>query len=270
MGTFKRPEFGEPDYQTILYEKADGVATITLNRPDRLNSFSRPMGVEFKHVWERIRWDDDVSVVVLRAAGDRAFSTGADVKEGGWADPTMSPFDWDDPGASLGPKQNLVWKPFICAVHGMAAAGAFYWLNEADIVICSDDAQFFDPHVTYGMVSAVEPAGLLGRIPYGEIMRMVLLGNDERIGAETALRIGLVSEITPRDALWSRAHEMARIIAQKPLVALQGTVKGVWEARDLPPSAAAKITLYYPQMGNSVAQQGLERGAVPKSKWKLR
>lgn len=270
MGIRKRPEFGEPDYETILYETSEGVATITLNRPDRLNSFSRTMGDEFKHVYQRVLWDDEVSVIVLRAAGDRAFSTGADVKEGGWADHSISPFDWDDPGASLGPKQNHVWKPFICAVHGMAAAGAFYWLNEADIVICSDDAQFFDPHVNFGMVAAVEPAGLLGRIPYGEIMRMALLGNEERIGAETALRIGLVSEITTREALWPRAQELARIVAQKPRVALQGTVKAVWEARDMPPSAAAKITLYYPQMGNRVAQEGLERSSVPKSKWTLR
>jgi len=270
VGVLKRPEFGQPDYETFLYEVRDRVATITLNRPDRLNSFSRPMGAEFKHVWERIRWDDEVRAVVLRASGDRAFSTGADVKEGGWADPSLRPFDWDDPGASLGPKQNLLWKPFICAVQGMAAGGAFYWLNEADIVICSEEAQFFDPHITYGMVSAVEPSGLLGRIPYGEIMRMVLLGNDERICSETALRIGLVSEITSRERLWERAHELASKIAEKPLVALQGTVKAVWEARDLPPSVAAKLTLSYPQMGNAIAQAGMERSSVPKAKWQLR
>jgi len=270
LGNFKRPEFGPADYETFLYDTENGVATITLNRPDRLNSFSRPMGVEFKHVWERIKWDGNVSVVVVRAAGDRAFCTGADVKEGGWADPTLSPFDWDDPGESLGPKQNKMWKPMICAVHGMCAAGAFYWLNEADIIICSEEAQFFDPHVTYGMVAAVEPTGLLGRIPYGEIMRMVLLGNDERICAQTALRIGLVSEITTREALWLRAQELAAIIAQKPLVALQGTVKSVWESRDLPPSIATKLSLNYPQIGNRVAQEGLERSAVPKAKWTLR
>lgn len=271
MGTFQRPRFDAPNYETLIYETSDdGVATITLNRPERMNSFNRPMGVEFKDVWKRVKWDDHVRAVVLRASGDRAFSTGADVKEGGWADATVGPFDADDPGESLGPKQNLVWKPMICAVQGMAAAGAFYWLNEADIVICSAAAQFFDPHVTFGLVAAVEPIGLLGRIPVGEIMRMALLGNDERIGAETALRIGLVSEITTPEALWARARELAATIAAKPAAAVQGTVKAIWEAADLPRSAAVRRALSYTQIGNPVARGEIDRWAMPKSRWVLR
>lgn len=271
MGIFVRPDLGSPNYETFLYETSEnGVATITLNRPDRLNSFSRAMGTEFRNVWERIKWDDAIRAVVLRASGDRAFSTGADVKDGGWADPTVGPFDADDPGESLGPKQNALWKPVICAVHGMAAAGAFYWINESDIVICSEDAQFFDPHVTFGMVSAVEPTGLLGRIPLGDIMRMALLGNDERIGAETALRIGLVTEVTSRETLWSRAHELASIIAAKPAAAIQGTVKAIWQARDLPQSVAVRQALAYTQIGNPLAQAEVDRWSAPKARWTLR
>ncbi len=85
------------------------------------------------------------------------------------------------------------------AVHGMAAGGAFYWLNEADIVVCSADATFFDPHLKLGKLSSVEPIGALGRIPYQEISRMVLMADEERISAETALRISLVTEITTED-----------------------------------------------------------------------
>lgn len=268
MGIAERPATGDVAYETILYEVADdGVATITLNRPERLNAFSRPMGKEFKDVWARIKWDDRVRAVVLRAVGDRAFSTGADVKEGGWADKSVGPFDQEDPGPSLGPKQNQVWKPVVCAVQGMCAGGAFYWLNEADIIICSEGAQFFDPHVTFGMVCAVEPTGLLGRIPLGEIMRMILLGNDERISAETALRISLVTEVTPRDQLWDRAHQLAAIIAAKPAAAIQGSVKAVWEARDLPPTLAVKMALTYTQLGNPLGQAEIDRWAVPKAKW---
>ena len=97
----------------------------------------------------------------------------------------------------------------VCAVQGICTAGAFYFVNEADIVICSPEATFFDSHVTYGMVSALEPVGLMRRIGLGETLRMALLGNDERVGAETALRIGLVTEIVARAALWDRAHEIA-------------------------------------------------------------
>jgi enoyl-CoA hydratase/carnithine racemase len=255
-------------YETILFDTSDdGIATITLNRPDRLNAFNHLMGAEIRDVWHRVRRDDKVRVVILRAAGDRAFSSGVDVKEGGWADKSLGPFDWEDPGPSLGPKQNQVWKPMICAVHGIAAGGAFYWLNEADIIICSEDAQFFDPHVTFGLVSAVEPTGMLGRIPLGEIMRMVLLGNDERMSAQTALRISLVSEITSRDKLWDRAHQLAAIIASKPSAAIQGSVKAVWEARDLPPSVAVKMALTYCQLGNPLGEAEVDRWSVPAAKW---
>src|SRR3546814_14110778 len=71
----------------------------------------------------------------------------------------------EDPGNTLGPKSVNCWKPVIAAVHGMAAGGAFYWLNESDIIICSEDATFFDPHVTYGMTSALEPIGMTYHMP---------------------------------------------------------------------------------------------------------
>lgn len=260
-----------PDLETLLYETTDdGVATITLNRPDVLNAFNHQMGADFRAVWGEVKTDKAVKAVVLRASGDRAFSTGADVKAGGWADPTLSPFDQIDPGPSLGPKQNDVWKPIVCAIQGMCAAGAFYWVNEADVVICSEEATFFDPHVTYGMVCAVEPTGLLGRIPMGEIMRMILLGNDERIGAQTALRMSLVTEVTPRDRLWERAHQLAASMASKPSAAIQGTVRAMWEARDLPQTLAVKNALKYTQLGNKHGQAEIDRWNMPKAKWVLR
>jgi len=259
------------DYETMIYEtSSDGVATITLNRPDRLNAFNHAMGLEFIAIWRQIREDQSVRSIVLRAAGERAFSTGADVKDGGWVRSDLPIFDQTDPGPSLGPKQNAVWKPVVCAIHGLCAGGAFYWVNESDIVICSDDAQFFDPHVHFGMVSAVEPAGLIGRIHYGEIMRMVLLGNHERITAETALRIGLVTEITRRDQLWERAHELAAIIALKPAAAIQGSVRAFWESRDLPPSLAVKNAFKYPQLGNAFGRAEIDRATAPKAIWRAR
>jgi enoyl-CoA hydratase/carnithine racemase len=138
------------DYQTVLFELADHVATITLNRPEVLNSFDQRMLDEFADIWRRCRLEDDIRVVVLRAAGERAFSTGVDRKAGRFRHP--NPWSADDPGFFLGAKQNRVWKPLICAVHGMCAGGAFYWVNESDVVICSSDATFFDPHTSYGML----------------------------------------------------------------------------------------------------------------------
>jgi enoyl-CoA hydratase/carnithine racemase len=256
-------------YQTLrITIGADKVATVTIDRPDALNSFTFPMMHEFARLWPELQHNDQVNAIVLRAAAGRAFSTGADVKA---ADTEAlvdlrRPFEQRDPGEYLGCKSNRCWKPLIGAVHGLCCAGAFYWINECDFVLCSDDAQFFDPHVSYGLVAAVEPIGLSYRIPYGEVMRMVLLGNDERICAQTALRIGLVTEIVEgHEALWRRSHELAAKIANKPTVAVQGSVRAIWESQDVPRSAALIQALKYPMLGNSLAQPMVNRDALLKS-----
>ncbi|HEX3829088.1 MAG TPA: enoyl-CoA hydratase/isomerase family protein [Sporichthyaceae bacterium] len=256
------------DLKTVLYEVTDHVATITLNRPEAMNSFNQAMLADFELIWPTVKSDEDVHVVVLRAAGDRAFCTGVDVKEGIDRDPNV----WSqiDPGEKLSPKLNQVWKPVVCAVHGMAAGGAFYWINEADIVICSDDATFFDPHVSYGLTAALEPIGLARRIPLGETLRIALLGLDERLSPARAMQIGLVSEVLPRAELWSRADEIARIIAAKPAAAIQGTVRAIWESLDSTRTQALRTGLSYTQLGNPIGQAQVDRATTPRPKWTLR
>jgi enoyl-CoA hydratase/carnithine racemase len=247
-------------FETVLFEVgADHVATVTLNRPDVLNCFDQRMLDEFARIWRICRHEDDIHVVVLRAAGDKAFSTGVDRKLGRFRHP--NPLSEDDPGFWLGAKQNRVWKPLIVAVHGMCAGGAFYWLNECDVAICSDDAMFFDPHTTYGMASALEPAALLRRIPFGEVMRMALFGNDERISAARALQIGLVSEVVTRDQLWDRADVLAKRLADKPPLAVQGTVKAVWDSLSMSIEAIRSIPLIYTQLINPKTKTEFDPGA---------
>ncbi len=248
-------------YEKVIYETADDhVATITLNRPEVLNAFDRQMCEELQDVWHRVKTDPSVHAVVLRAAGDRAFCSGLDTSK-----PYGQPDDiWnhEDPGRSLSPKWLQVWKPVVCAVQGICTAGAFYFLNESDIIICSDDATFFDSHVTYGLVSALEPVGLMRRIGLGETLRMALSGNDERVTAQTALRIGIVTEVVTREALWGRAHEIAAGIARKPTAATQGTVRAIWESLDRPYRAAMEQGLIYTRIGNPIGSAEVaERGA---------
>jgi enoyl-CoA hydratase/carnithine racemase len=246
-------------YDTIGYEtSADRVATITLARPEVLNAFDRQMCEEIRHAWADIKADPGVHAVVLRAAGERAFCVGLDVNK-----PFGQPDDvWNhvDPGELLSPKWQKVWKPVVCAVQGMCTAGAFYFVNEADIVICSEDATFFDSHVTGGMVSALEPVGLMRRIGLGETLRVALMGNDERISAATALRIGLVTEVVDRTALWARAHELAALIAAKPSSATQGTVRAIWESLDRPYRAAMEQGLIYTRLGNPIGMAEVAEG----------
>ncbi len=245
-------------YSTIRYETTpDRVATITLDRPDALNVFDRAMCEEIRSAWQRIKGDPAVNAVVLRAAGDRAFCAGLDIKKS-YGQPDDI-WNHEDPGELLSPKWQKVWKPVVCAVQGICTAGAFYFLNESDVVICSKDATFFDSHVTYGMVSALEPVGLMRRIGLGETLRIALSGNDERVSAETALRIGLVSEVVERAALWTRAHEIAAGIASKPSAATQGTVRAIWESLDRPYRAAMEQGLLYTRLGNPIGMAEVKR-----------
>jgi enoyl-CoA hydratase/carnithine racemase len=168
----------------------------------------------------------------------------------------------------MGPKSNEVWKPVVCAIHGMCAGGAFYWVNESDIVISSDDATFFDPHLNRGMVSALEPAGLLRRIPIGEVMRWALMGLDERMSAERAFQIGLVSEVVPENRLWGRAEQLAGKIAAKPPSAVQGTVKAIWESSELTRRQAQMVGLNYTTIGNPLSREAFEAGKPVE--WELR
>ena len=249
--------------ETVLFESgSDHVATITLNRPTALNSFNHQMVEEFAQLWQHIRCNEQIHAVVLRAAPGRAFSTGVDIKDPSFPDPHPNPWVHADPGEKLSPKANQCWKPVVAAVHGMCAGGAFYWINESDIVICSEDAQFFEPHVTYGMTAALEPIGMTYRMPLGDILRMALLGNDERISAATALRLGLVTEIVPNAQLWERAHTLAAQIAAKPAAAVQGTVRAIWESLEMPRSMALQAALKYTQIGNPLGMPQVDRASL--------
>ncbi|MDT5331530.1 MAG: hypothetical protein QOF31_2827 [Mycobacterium sp.] len=246
---------------------ASHVATITLNRPDSLNSFNRTMCEEMAEAWRIVKLDESVHAVVLRAAGSRAFSAGLDIKS-----PYEQPenvWNHQDPGEALSPKWQKMWKPVVCAVQGICTAGAFYFVNESDVVICSEDATFFDSHVSAGLVCALEPIGLMRRVGLGETLRIALMGNDERVGADTALRIGLVSEVVSPDRLWARAHEIAAAIAAKPPSATQGTVKAIWESLDKPYRAALEQNLIYTRLGNPLGQAELAAhgNGAPAKPW---
>jgi enoyl-CoA hydratase/carnithine racemase len=240
------------EFEAITFGVTDHIATITLDRPDQLNSFNDAMAEEIGSVWATIREDDDIHVAVLQANGERAFCTGVDIKGGATWFYRQNVWNMFDPGVTLSPKfHHKVWKPVIVAVHGMCAGGAQYFLNEADIIICSDDAEFFDPHANGGIVSALEPIGMVARgVPVGDVLRWALMGTEERITAATALRLGLVTEVVPRDALRTRARDIAASIAARNPKAIQGTVRAIWESLDLTRTAAIQNGLSYTHIGN--------------------
>jgi len=272
------------DFDTLLYEERDGVAWVTLNRPDRLNAFNSLMQRELHNLWRGLRRHDDVRCIVLTGAGDKAFCTGIDRMEqmGDAADDTTdpdvvgsgsTPFMFNDPGDNLGPKSSDLWKPVIAAVNGMACGGAFYMLGEVEFIIAADHATFFDPHVTYGMTAAFEPIHMSGIMPFGEIMRLSLLGNYERLSAQRAYEIGLVSEVAPKEELHERTAWAANAIASQPALAIEGTVRAIWAARELGQRQALRLGYAYVGLGtdqNSIAegQKLFESGT--RIDWRLR
>jgi len=158
------------------------------------------------------------------------------------------------------------------AVHGIAAGGAFYLINESDIVICSEDATFFDPHVTYGMVAGFESMHLLQKLPLGETMRLVLLGAHERMSSARAHQLGLVSEVVPREELLERAMWVARAIASAPTYAIQGTVRAVWLAHELSRRDAMAQVSNFVSLGTQY--ENIESGQATfqgeRIEWRLR
>lgn len=255
-------DFDTTSFTTLRVEQRGPVAWIWLNRPDRYNAFDKVMCDELSGLWRTLREVDSVKAVVLSATGDKAFCTGIDrdfVPAEGGVEYTFSPFKYDDPGQFLGPKANEFWKPVVCAVNGMACGGAFYFLGEVDIIISADHATFFDPHVTYGMPAVYEPLLMLHRgMPFGEILRMSLLGNHERMSAARALEIGLVSEVCPTAELEERAAWLADTIASAPAGPMQATLRTLWAGRELSRRQALDLGNTFLHLG--MTKESLDEG----------
>ncbi|MBV8161377.1 MAG: enoyl-CoA hydratase/isomerase family protein [Acidimicrobiia bacterium] len=269
------------DYETILYEEKDGVAWVTLNRPDVHNAFNARMQRELRETWRSLRGNDEVRCIVLTGAGEKAFCTGIDRSEamGGERPDDLTigsgstPFMFDDPGENIGPKSNDLWKPVIAAVNGMACGGAFYMLGEVEFIIAAEHATFFDPHVTYGMTAAFEPIHMLQKMPFSEIMRLSLLGNHERMSAQRAFQIGLVSEVVSVAALHETAAWAAGAIASAPALAVQGTLRAIWTGLELTRTQALEQAYGYIAMGtnqDSIAEGQAFFASGRRIDWRLR
>lgn len=278
-------------YETIKFDVADKVATITLNRPEVLNAINAQMQYDLKAAWERVRRDDGINAVVLTGAGEKAFCTGADrtvmsqvgkgeVHEAD--DPATASMRGDvvpgSPGhestleINVPPKAAGCWKPVISAVNGIACGGAFYLLGESDIIVAAEHATFFDPHVTFGMVSGYESMHMLQRMPIGEVLRMQLMGSHERLSAQRAHQVGLVSEVVPAADLEEAAHHVARTIASQSPNAVQGTLRAVWAARDMPRSVALPLSSHFIGMANLAdwAEGQAKFAGGKRAEWRLR
>jgi enoyl-CoA hydratase/carnithine racemase len=212
----------------VLVEQEGHIALVTLNDPDTLNALSTEMMQELRRVWPLLDADPKCRVVVVTGAGERGFCSGLRAQN-----IDTDPKDRPSVYPRFTPRQCGLWKPVIVAVNGTCASGGLHFLSHAEIVIASENARFLDTHVTAGQVSGLEATCLARRIPLEVVLRMVVLGKSERIDAQKALQIGLVSEVLPQDQLLDRALELARTAAANSPRAIRHSLEALWQGLDM-------------------------------------
>jgi enoyl-CoA hydratase len=220
------------DYEHLKVERHGYVGWLINNRPDQLNAMNAKMRDEFADAWLELDRDRQVRVIVHTGEG-RAFQTGVDVAEIASDGVGMQryresveAFDFH-----FTAWHQKVWKPVITAVNGICAGGGFHWVADADIVIAASDAQFFDPHVSIGQVVALEAIGLIRKMPVEAVMRMAFVGKHERLSAQRAYELGMVSQVVdPPDRLREEAQVLAETIARNSPEAMRLTKQALWGA----------------------------------------
>ncbi|KPK50863.1 MAG: hypothetical protein AMJ63_13645 [Myxococcales bacterium SG8_38_1] len=230
-------------FKDILVEKRGRIVCVTLNRPERMNAISVETSNELLQVFQGYRDNPEQWVMILTAAGEKAFCSGMYVTEAARKTEEKGKTEgytifkpWTD-------MMQSIRKPFICAVNGYCIGGGWHLVADSDIVIASDDASFFDTHVNIGLINGVESAGLAFKMPLGIVMRMVIEGRHFRVTAQQAYQWGLVSEVVPRAKLMDKAWEIARHIAEEAApLAVQGSKKAIMGALDRGPSEGIPYT----------------------------
>lgn len=230
-------------FKDILVERRGRIVCVTLNRPDRANAISVETSAELLAVLRDYRDDPEQWVMILTGAGDRSFCSGMYVTEAAKKTEERGRTEgytifkpWTD-------MMQSIRKPFICAVNGYCVGGGWHLVADSDIVICSENAQFFDTHVHIGLINGVESAGLAFKMPLGIVMRMVIEGRHFRVSAQQAYRWGLVSEVVPQARLMERAWEIATHIAEEAApLAVQGSKKAILGALDRGPTEGIPYT----------------------------
>jgi len=226
-------------FETIRYEVEDRIATITLNRPDKLNAVSPQMAQELRAAYAAVESDEQVGIAIVTGSG-RAFCAGADVVEipdDGrviYPEPYLTTLaQWEAPQEATPPFRAMT-KPILAAVNGLCCGAGLDLVTTGDIVIASERAEFFDPHVSIGLVSGREMVRLARVLPLNVAMRVALTGRHERMGAQRAYELGMVSEIVPHDRLLARAREIATLVNRNAPLAVRGTRLAIRKGLDLP------------------------------------
>jgi len=201
----------------LLVNVEDGIAVVTLNRPEALNSINRAMRMEMMKLFPELDMRQDVKVIVITGTGDKAFCTGADLKERSTRTTEEMVYDRHYLTSRSTSIISSVSKPVIAAIKGYCMAGGYEMVLQCDISICSDNAIFSLPEVTHGFFPG---GGACQRLPrlVGYQMAKELIFTGRRWDAKEAKELGLVNKVVPLDKVFEEAMAMARKIASYPSI----------------------------------------------------
>jgi enoyl-CoA hydratase/carnithine racemase len=225
------------EFETILFDVDEHVATITFNRPECLNATNDTSRRELGEAWGIVRDDPEIRVAIITGAGDRAFSAGQDIRA-----TAESGIRNKVPGSRL---HHDVWKPVICALNGMVVGGGLHQVADSDLIIAAEHAELLDTHCAVGNVFAMEPVALLRRMPLSMVMQMGLMTKNGRISAQRAYDIGLVNEVVPKEQLMPRSREIALDIAKLSPGTVQASIKAMWKSLDVGLAPAFDVAYRY-------------------------
>lgn len=218
-------------FKNIRYEKQGAIALLTIDREERLNSIDAQTSSEMARAWEDFRDDQDLRVAVLTGVGEKSFSTGMDLVATARGE---NQFEGGRPVPFGGFTKRLpIYKPIIAAINGFCLAGGMELALTCDIRICTPEARFGLPEVRWAIMPG---AGGTQRMPRAipQAWANYLILTAEQMDAETALRVGLVSHVVPREELMDRAMQIGNIICERGPLAVRAAKEAILRGLDMP------------------------------------
>ncbi|WP_294569127.1 enoyl-CoA hydratase/isomerase family protein [uncultured Arthrobacter sp.] len=215
----------------VDWELEDGVATLTINRPERHNAMDADTYEELSQAWSRVRDDHDVRVAVITGSGQKSFSAGADLKSFIPSPGDLSDF-WNTQRGQLLNRGLEVHKPVVAAVNGYCLGGGMTLLLATDLRVAASHATFGLSEVRRGLLPGNGGTQrVLEQLPHPIAMELLLLG--ETMDAPTAQRWGLVNRVVAADELMTTAYDYARRLAELPPLAVQACKELALRSRDM-------------------------------------
>lgn len=209
------------DYSVLLYDVADGIATVTINRPDARNAINPQVIEELRHAFREADANEDARVIVLTGAGEKAFCAGGDLGGGGGGLSYLDRFQINEKFVSLFREMTQLKTPVVAAVNGHALAGGFGLMLACDLVIARDDVQFGTPEINIGLFPYMIAATISRHI--GRKRTLDLLMSGRKIGADVAEDWGLINRAVPADKFQEAVKETADMLKSKsPIIMALG------------------------------------------------